>query len=274
MRIISTTQNLVTRGIPQEAIPEIGRIGLGKLAQMEGGKVYPTSTDYFVPRGQAQDLFTQLYGPEPRHLPICFYNDAEEASCNVRLEIRDRKGDLYGYSDGQTFYFRPKDGSRGYTHLVTLKQVPDIASLTEEHLQKGLSPDKAKHIVWKPTLYLRFMIRDFPLVGYWQIMTHGAHSTIPQVTKMVDAWKYLLGSLRMVPFVLSIKRGKSSDKTKQFTYINLLPDFSLDHARQFAQNRPKDEVTLPTTCLLNPLLIGQADQVYEPTVVSSPAQNV
>ena len=274
MRIISTRQPVSTGGIPQEAIPEIGRIGLGKLAQTEGGKVYPTATDYFVPRGRAQDLFTQLYGPQPRQLPICFYNDAEEASCNVRLEIRDRKGDLYAYSDGQTFYFRPKDGSPGYTKLVTLQQVPDIALRTEAHLQKGLAPDKAKHIVWKPTLSLRFMIRDFPLVGYWQIMTHGAQSTIPQVTNMVDTWKQLLGSLCMVPFVLRIKRGKSSDKAKQFTYLNLLPDFSLDHARQFAQNRPKEQVTLPHASLLNPPPIGQPDHVYEPTVVSLPAGNV
>ena len=274
MRIISTTQNLTTGGIPQEAIPEIGRIGLGKLAQTEGGKAFPTATDYFVPRGQAQELFTQRYGTEPRQLPICFYNDAEEASCNVRLEIRDRKGDLYGYSDGQTYYFRPKNGSAGYTKLVTVERVPNIAQLTEEHLQKGLAPDKAKHIVWKPTLYLRFMIRDFPLIGYWQIMTHGAQSTIPQITRMVDTWKQLLGSLCMVPFVLNIKRGKSSDKAKQFTYINLLPDFSLDHARQFAQNRSKDQATLPPISLLNPLQTEQPDQVYEPTIVSLPAGNV
>lgn len=274
MRVISTTQDFATQGIPQKAIPEIGRIGLGKLAQTDGGKAYPTATDYFVPRGQAQDLFTQLNGAEPRHLPICFYNDAEEASCNLRLEIRDRKGDLYGYSDGQTYYFRPKDGSAGYTKLVTVERVPDIALLTEAHLQKGLAPDKAKHIVWKPTLYLRFMIRDFPLIGYWQIMTHGAQSTIPQVTTMVDTWKQLLGSLCMVPFVLCIKRGKSSDKTKQFTYINLLPDFSLDHARQFAQNRFKDQAPLLPMSLLNPLQIGQPDQVYEPTVLALPAGNV
>ena len=271
MRILTTAESISPSGIPQHAIPEIGRIGLGKLVQTTEGKTYPTATDYFVPRGHAQDLFTQLYGQEPRQLPICFYSDEEEASCNVRLEIRDRKGDLYGFSDGQTYYFRAKDGSAGYTKLVTLDRVPDIAQRTEAFLQNGLSADKAKHLVWKPTLYLRFMIRDFPTIGYWQITTHGAESTIPQVTKMVDTWKQLLGSLCLLPFALTIKRGKSRDKARQFTFLNLLPDFSIDQALQLAQNRSGGQATLPQLNVLNPLQLEQPELVYEPAIVTLPA---
>ncbi|WP_208734588.1 recombination directionality factor, partial [Corallococcus praedator] len=123
------------------------------------------------------------------------------------------------------------------TKLVHLGDVPDIAQRTEEFLRQGLPPDKAKLINWQPTLYLRFMIRDFPMVGYWQISTHGGQSSIPQITGVVDTWKGLLGSLCLVPFVLVIKRGKSADKAKQFSYLNLLPAFSLEQARQSALGR-------------------------------------
>lgn len=259
MRITTTTFTQPATGLPREAIPEIGRIGLGIIAKSREGKPYPVATDYFVPRGVAKDVFAGLYGTEPRQLPICFFNDEEELSCSSRLEIRDRKGDLYSYSDGQTYYFRPKNGGLGFTKLIHVDNVPDIAQRTEEFLRQGLQPDKAKLINWQPTLYLRFMIRDFPMVGHWQISTHGAQSSIPQITGVVDTWKGLLGSLCLVPFVLVIKRGKSADKAKQFTYLNLLPAFSWEQARQSALGRDgslilQSATHVPTALAIEPTI--------------------
>ncbi len=264
MRILTDTPAQPTTGIPIGALTEIGRLGMGVKVKHQRGFEYPQKCEHFVPRGESAEGFTQLFGDTPSRVPICFFSDEDENSCSVRLEIRDKAGDLVGFSDGENYYFKHRadapDYQPGFTKIISRVERPNIAEITVDKLRAGLSQEKAKHIKWKSEMYLKFMIRGFPRIGYWRLSSGGENSSIPQVVAMVDHWKALLGSLAMVPFELVLKTATVGDKS--FNYINLLPAFSIEDA--LCMSRHRAEKGLPAGGLLQHPLQAAEPEVAEP----------
>lgn len=57
------------------------------------------------------------------------------------------------------------------------------------------------------------------------------------MTQTFDFWQQQLGIISHIPFRLIIQRTRTADKTKLFSYINLVPDFSLEQAMSYVKNR-------------------------------------
>jgi hypothetical protein len=290
MRIVESEVNK-KRDAASQAIPEIGKLSLGFIDTTNQGVTFPRATDYFVASGEYAERFRQQYGEKPDELTICFISDADEFSCSSRLELRDHRGDLYCYSDGITFYFRDKETKR-FTITKTIEELPDIKERTLTFVvNKASTTKQKKSIEWKPTLYLRFMLPNFPQIGWWILATHGAMTTIPQVSQTFDWWKEKIGTVSWRPFRLKVKRGQTADKTKKYTYLNLLPDFSAAEAVGYANGVSAGLnglfLPLPHTILpegiesVNPVvdtnyteeyqqeLSAEADQEASPTLVNS-----
>ncbi|GAB3272587.1 hypothetical protein GCM10027347_44320 [Larkinella harenae] len=204
---------------------EVGRISNGEKDPERG---FPRSTDYFIVRSRFAQRVTGLYGEKPTELPIFFYSDDFNEVCSERLEIRNEQGKLYGYGDGATFYiWNVRKGD--YTQVTTAER-PDIMAATEEFLKLNLSARQAEAIKWTQVLTIRFVIKDIPVLGYWQFTTKGSKTSIPNLRDMFDNCLQTLGSIRFFPLLLTIKKVKSNNPgaVKHYPVVDLIPQFSLE----------------------------------------------
>lgn len=250
MRIITS---LTDQPADRPVLSEIGRLATGFTDQGQNGVEFPRSTDYFVVRSEFAEPFNQLLGEKPASLSILFISDDPNFSCNERLEIRDHKGNLFAYGDGSTFYFFDVD-LKTYSKVCTVEKHPDIMDQTVTHLQKGLVHNKAKTIKWRDVLYLRFMIRDFPVLGYWQYVTHAKRTTIPALRDTFDGCLKTFGTVTKIPFLLRVKKVKSNNPGDcvQFPVVQLLPMISMEEGYRLS-GRPSPilpELEEPSVSLL------------------------
>lgn len=219
---------------PQSALTELGRIAVGEKVE-RSGQVVPSSIDSFRIRGDHAEAVHKVYGETITELPILFYSDQEEIVCNERLEIRTADGKLFGYGDNHTFHIW-NDELKKYAVTTTEKR-PKIQEETVAFLQKNLHPGKAKLIRWLPVLTLRFVIRDIPLLGYWQFSTRAVQTTIPNLRNNFDEYKKLFGSVQYLPFLLKVKKVKSNKPGMVYQYpiVDLVPQFSFETAHRLAR---------------------------------------
>lgn len=229
---------------------EIGRIAVGCKASNGQGVEFPKSTDHFVIRSDFNEQVLTAFGEKPTKLSILFISDDEEFSCNERLEIRDHKGDLYGYGDGETFWFYHQQ-QKSYSIVKQIAQRPALMNETVAYLQRGLSPKQAKTIAWKEVLYLRFLVRDFPLLGFWQFSSHGAKTTIPGIRRIFDNCIKTFGTVQNIPFLLRVKVVQSNqpDTVKRFPVVELIPHISLEEGYRRV-NRPSPILSTAAEALL------------------------
>ena len=263
MRIIQPDQ---ARHEPsRSAIAEIGRLGMGVVQTNATGQTYPSSTDHFVARGDFARQFHELLGEKPNRIPIRFYSDKTDFSCQERLELRDKNGKLYGYGDGETFTFYSQK-TKSFSSQISINQRPDIQPAALAFLRQGLTVEKAKLIDWKPTLNLRFLIADFPCVGYWQLSVHGKNSSIPNLRDTFDLWQQTLKSVRHLPFLLTIKKVKSdtSGSARQYCVAGLIPDFPLEAALQLSELLHGQPELLPAPLIHKHLVRGEAIVYRQP----------
>lgn len=214
---------------------ELGRIGIGKVNR-DSAKPYPVATDYFIPRGNFVEPFIAMFGDKPAQLPIWFSSDNENFVCNERLEIRDKGGNLYGFGDGEEFtFFHPT--TKKYSIQRTTRDRPTLMEDTVAFLKKEATAEQAKQIKWSTVLYLRFSLQGFPLLGYWQFSTKGAGSSIPAIREAFDSCKQTFGTIRYIPFMLTVKKVKSNKPgvNSQFAVVSLVPMISLEEGFKLAQ---------------------------------------
>jgi hypothetical protein len=181
------------------ALTELGRIAVGEKVE-RSGQVVPSSIDSFRIRGDHAETVHKVYG------------------------------------DNHTFHIW-NDELKKYAVTTTEKR-PQIREETVAFLQKSLHPGKAKLIKWLPVLTLRFVIRDIPLLGYWQFSTRAVQTTIPNLRNKFDEYKKLFGSVQYLPFLLKVKKVKSNKPGMVYQYpiVDLVPQFSFETAHRLARH--------------------------------------
>jgi len=256
MRIIQPEAGLQRQ--TRNPFSEIGRLAVGYTDKTNPQKTFPCATDYFVVRGEQAETFTERYGDKPQSLAIRFASDDPEFSCSERYELRDGAGKLFGFGNGQEFWFFDTQ-EKTYSTYRNLTEKPNVMAETVAFLTKGMPEHKAKNIGWKQVLYVRFLITDFPMLGYWQFMTQGAKSSIPAIRDTFDNCLKTFGSVTQIPFSLQVKRVKSNNpgQAKRFSIVSLIPMISLEEGFKLSAARPQGMAQLA------PVIHDEDGVVYE-----------
>ena len=193
----------------------IGRIKIGEKGVSQSGKEYPQSLDYF--RFDAPEMYARIarekYGDKPTELPIVFYTDGDEGLSHF-YELRDNAGKLIAYGDGQRYYVSSKDGMV----LVAGEEVKRVVG----PLKKQYTTDKY-FPEWKEVLRMRFMLKDFPALGYWEFRSHGAGTSIPKLIGPYDLVQEHRGSVIGVDFQLQVVKhvGNTAGQARSYPLVSL-----------------------------------------------------
>jgi hypothetical protein len=217
----------------KSGLMEVGRISIGEKRISQGGKEYPAATDYFVVKSRHAQHVHNQYGPKPQSLPIFFFSDDFSHCCFERLELRDKAGNLFVYGDGENFHvYNPKSGNYVPTNI---HQKPNIIKDASDYLRQGM-PDPSK-IDWTQVLYVRFIIKDIPAMGFWQFSTRGMKTTIPNLRDMFDQCLQTFGTVRFFPFELSVKLAKSNKpgENRQYPVVDIVPSISIESGLKIAE---------------------------------------
>ena len=206
-------------GSDKLSLPRIGQIRTG----MKNNKGYPTSVDYFIPRGKYESLFTSAYGDKPNIIQIVFPDDKPELVCIERYEYRDNEGRLYAEGNGESF--KVWDGK--VYQMLTITDYPDLMqSIQNRYPNRKASKGENG---WEIVLTLNFMI---PLVrgvaGYWTYTTKGEASTIPQIRNIFDEMINQQGFVKGIVFDLTVNFATSQKPNTQSRYpvVSLIPNES------------------------------------------------
>ena len=257
---------------PTSPLLRLGKLSVGELVagKNEGASSYPKSTDYFQARGDEhfEQTFAQLYGTQPQTLRVMFASDDPAFSCEERLELRDNAGKLYAYGDGETCWFY-KEEEKAYTTVRHLSEHPQVMEKAVEHLRKNLSGRSAAAIGWKPTLYLRVILPEFPALGYWQFVTHAEKTTIPNLRNTFDQCLADFGTVRLFAFKLMAQKVKSNrpGAVNQYTIVSMVPLISMSEGMKLARYMSENPQATPQQLywqgqhLIGP---GGADTDYQP----------
>ncbi|WP_080056829.1 recombination directionality factor [Spirosoma aerolatum] len=260
MRIQNNPLQKAVPNVPPAAkrtLPEVGRISIGEKGYTADNRAFPKSTDYFVVRSRFDQKVTAQYGDKPTELPVFFYSDDFNEVCTERLEIRDKAGALYAYGDGETFYVY----SKGAYLPVTIDKRPDLIESCENYL-KQQAGSQAKYIKWAHVLTMRFCIKNVPVLGYWQFSTKGVDTSIPNLRDRFDGSMQAFGSVRFLPFSLTIKKVKSNKPgvTDSYPVVDLVPMFSMETGLQvskyLAEHPTENPAKLALMDLSKPLELG------------------
>lgn len=217
-------------------LTECGRISIGEKKDNGKGYEFPTSVDHFIIKGNFAKMVTDKYGEKPNELPILFYSDDFNEVCNERLELRDHTGRLWADGDGETFrVYSPKLGD--YMPCTT-EQRSDLMDSMVELLKKDLAINQAKLIDWQQVLTVRFIIKDIPVLGYWQFTTKAVKTSIPNLRDKFDSALDMFGTVKFFPFMLTVKKVKSNKPgdSRQYPVVDILPGMSMETGLQLAQH--------------------------------------
>jgi hypothetical protein len=199
---------------PRLPLAMIGRIKIG----MKDG-IKPRSVDYFIPQSKYAGFFKEIYGEKPDKIEIIFLSDDPELSCKETWEYRDDQGRLYAEGDGFTYKIWSQRDGRYNTY--TIEERPELVKQVE-----GKCPSKKG---WHVALRLRFILPRIKRVGgYWEFMTMGNASTIPNIRDAYDAWLENRGSVMGYIFDLSVQFAKSNKPgvTSRYPVVTLVPNHS------------------------------------------------
>ncbi len=199
--------------IKKKGTPKLGIIGKIKVGEMvqKGNTSYPTSLDHFRATSnvnQYVEIFNRMH-PKKNIIPVVFGTNDDEFNTNHRYEIRDSKGNLYAYGDGEDYYVSIKEGFKKFESDFILSKYGSLQVFldkTEQFLTTGRV--KAQ---WKEVLTLRFVIPNMPILGAWELRTMAAKSSIEQILGNYDLAKNINGgAIKGVPFFLRVQKVKSN----------------------------------------------------------------
>lgn len=204
--------------------PVIGKIKVG----MKGANGYPTSLDYFKADGKYESLFRQAYGAKPNSITAVFMSDDISQVCNMRYELRDRAGALFGEGDGENF--KIYNSQKGEYVNLSLSDYPDllVQALIKSGSQNG----------WSVVLTLRFILPEIKGVfGLWALTTKGEASSIPSIVGAFDSVQEHAGTVVGVPFDLQVEKVKSQkpDSKAKFPVIRLIPNIGEGNMRKLKE---------------------------------------
>ena len=199
-------------------LPLLGKIKVG----VKSDRNFPTSLDYFVADGKYAEVFNQTFPEKPKSIPIIFITDDCETSCNERYECRDSSGRLAGYGDGETVYVWNQ----------AAEKYVEAPNETEQDKQvlRGLGK-------WEVILTIRFVIPQIKTVfGMWQFSTKGERSSIPAIRDTFDAVLETAGTVRNIPFDLTVEKVKSQKPDSKFAFpvVSLIPNISQNNLHHLA----------------------------------------
>lgn len=193
----------------------IGRVKIGDKAVTEKGKEYPVSLNHF--RFDAPEMYARIarekYGDKPNELPIVFYTDDQDSLSHF-YELRDASGKLIAYGDGERYYVASKDGMV----LVAGEEVKRVVGpLKKQYTTDKYSPE------WREVLRMRFMLKDYPALGYWEFRSHGAGTSIPKLIGPYDLVQEHRGSVIGVDFMLRVEKhtGNTAGQTRSYPVVQL-----------------------------------------------------
>lgn len=187
---------------PIAALPEIGRLHIGKKQTSQNGKEYPVSVDYFIPAGKYAGMFTAALGEKPQTIQVIFPADNPVISCNERFVYRDDKGALVARGDGRIFeIWNGKEYAR-----YSIDDYPDIA---QQVIDKN--PTKRGADNWDVELTLRFIVPAIRgVVGVWVLNTKGQASSVKNLRDSFDSVQAMRGTVTTSVFDLSVHFHKSN----------------------------------------------------------------
>lgn len=218
----------------------IGRIKIGDKAVTDKGKEYPMSLDYF--RFDAPEMYARIarekYGDKPSELPIIFYTDDDDGLSHF-YELRDASGKLIAYGDGERYYVSSKDGMV----LVAGDDVKRVVGpLKKQYTTDRHTPE------WKEVLRMRFMLKDFPALGYWEFRSHGAGTSIPKLIGPYDLVQEHRGSVIGVDFQLQVIKhtGNTAGQTRSYPIVSLYCNIQNENTRLLEIGQQRVAELVPT----------------------------
>ena len=192
----------------------ISRIGVLHVGEKDEKTGYPRSIDYFRASGKYAERFHAEYGAKPQVVSIVFPSDNIADVCNARFECwgtgnnEATKGRKIAYGDGSTFFvYNEKDDA----YVLHEGSKDEIRKL----------PGK-----WRQLVTLRFLLVKIPVLGYWELTTSGASTSIPNLVGVFDRVHSQVGRrIIKVPFDLTVEFATSKRPGNQSRYpiLNLIP---------------------------------------------------
>lgn len=195
----------------------ISRIGTLHVGEKDANGI-PRSLDYFKASGKYADRFHKEYGEKPQCISIVFPSDNIVDVCNARYECwgtgdksnpKDpNKGRKIAYGDGETFFVYSAEEDAYVSHEGSKDEMRRL-------------PGK-----WRQLVTLRFLLVKVPVLGYWELTTGGANTSIPNLVGVFDRVYEQVGRrIIKVPFDLTVEFTTSKRPGKQSRYpiLNLIP---------------------------------------------------
>lgn len=213
----------IKRQEPREKIPfpKIGNIRCGKKIE-KNGKVFPVSTDYFIPTGKYANYFTDAYGEKPNKIEAIFLSDDPGLVCDERLELRDVAGKLAAFGDG--LEFKVWDEKTENYQPFLLEAHPDMLNRLAEKYKS----------TWKTRLTMRFLLpRISGIIGYWELTTGAEASSIPGITGIFDEVLSQKGFIRGILFDLSVNLFTSNKPgiKRKYPVLTLVPNHTEENKK-------------------------------------------
>lgn len=231
-------------------MPVIGNLKIGEKKKNAQGKEYPSSTDYFIPKGKYADFFVKQFGDKCSKITIAFISDNINEVCNQRYELWDGTA-RRGYGDGAEFF----------VYDITAKDYVKFTGTESEREQFGK---------WDMILTLRFLIIDITgIIGVWQLDTKAKASSIPQIIESFDFVMTNAGRVRGIPFDLQVEKVKSYKPTENgkphsvYPVLKLIPNISqasIEKLQQFANSEELNKTMLLTEAKINQLHVAALPQ--------------
>lgn len=206
---------IVRNNSKPKKLPVIGKIKVGEKIT-KNNKEIPVSLDYFVAEGKYKHIFDRKKSKTDA-LDIMFLSNDPAESCVERMEIR-KGSKLFARGDGVTFeVWNGKD-----YEIKSITDDPDLIQKIEKECENEFDE----------VLTLYFVIVGINEVfGVWQFSTKGKDSSIPSIVNSFDKVKEIAGTIKFIPFTLSVKKVKSQkpDSKAAFPVVNLVANIGQEY---------------------------------------------
>ena len=173
----------------------------------------PHSLDYFKASGSYSSHFHRVYGDKPDAVQIIFVSDDFRESCYEEWDGRDKQGRKAGFGDGENWYMWSAD-RKDYVRV-------------EQSVKDKLTADL--QLKWAMTITLTFVIPAIDgLLALWRFSTKGKASSIPEIRETFDSIMRQAGTVKFIPFDLTVKKVKSQKPGAMSTFpvVSLVPHIS------------------------------------------------
>jgi hypothetical protein len=215
---------------PKKTLGKLGSIKVGEKVATPTGGERPTSLDYFRFDTEHVDwhrAFVDKFGEKPTELPIFFYEDGLE-SLSHHFELRDNQGKMIAIGNGTKYKIAT---DKGWEEVEGAAIAEKVKPLVGRYTTDRYKP------VWREMCRIRFMIKEIPLIGYFEFKTMGKETTIPKIIGPYDLVKQMNGTVVGVPFTLCVKKhtGNTTGQAKSYPIVELICNLINEENNAFLQ---------------------------------------